>query len=91
MIKQRNRLYGESIELLTEGIRIFPGSEPLHICLAISYMNLAKFDDALSILMKFQDSPDALQQIAACHRALGQPAKEQFFLDRLKALAKHLQ
>ncbi|MGC8492312.1 MAG: cobalamin-dependent protein [Syntrophobacteraceae bacterium] len=86
MIRQRNRSYGESIELLTEGIRLFPGSEPLHLCLAVSYMNLARFDDALSILMKFQDSPDAVQQIAACHKALGQPAKEQFFLDRLNAL-----
>ncbi len=87
MIKQRNREYRESIELLTEGIRLFPGSEPLHICLGVSYMNLGKFSDALSILMKFQHSPNALQQIAACHRALGQREKEQFFLNRLRVLA----
>jgi len=86
MIKQRNREYRESIELLTEGIRLFPESEPLHICMGVSYMNLGKFSDALSNLMKFQHSPNALQQIAACHRALGQREKEQFFLDRLRAL-----
>ena len=83
MIKQKNREYGESIALLTEGIRLFPDSEPLHICLGVSYMNLGKFGDALAALMKFQASPNALKQIAACHRALGQREKEQFFLDRL--------
>lgn len=83
MIKQRNREYRESIELLSEGIRLFPENEPLHICLGVSYMNLGKYDDALSNLMKFEHSPDALQQIAACHRALGQREKEQFFLNRL--------
>ncbi len=87
MIRQKNREHGEAIELLTEGIRLFPESEPLHICLAVSFMNLGKFNDALLLLEKFQDSPNALQQIAACHRALGQREKEQFFLDRLRVLA----
>ena len=71
MIKQRHRAYHESIELLTEAISLFPENEALHICLAVSCMNLARFDDALSILMKFQDSPDARQQVAACRKALG--------------------
>jgi radical SAM superfamily enzyme YgiQ (UPF0313 family) len=88
MVKQKNREYRESIELLKEGIRLFPESELLHICLGVSYMNLGDFSDALSNLMKFQHSPHALQQIAICHRALGQKEKEQFFLDRLRALAK---
>jgi anaerobic magnesium-protoporphyrin IX monomethyl ester cyclase len=87
MIRQRHREYRESIELLTEGIRLFPEDEPLHLCLGVSHMNLGKFSDALSSLMKFQHSPNALQQIAACHKALGQRDKEQFFLDKLKVLA----
>lgn len=86
MVRQRHREYSESVELLAKGIRLFPEDEPLHICLGVSCMNLGKFSDALSGLMKFQHSPDALQLIAACHRALGQREEEQFFLDRLRAL-----
>lgn len=87
MIKQRNRDFRGSIESLTEGVRLFPDSEPLHVCLGVSYMNLGRFDDALSNLMKFQHSPDALQQIAACHKALGQRDTERFFLERLRVLS----
>lgn len=91
MIKQRNRDFRGSIELLTEGVRVFPDNESLHVCLGVSYMNLGRFDDALSNLMKFQHSPDALQQIATCHKALGQRDKERFFLERLRVLTTNAQ
>jgi anaerobic magnesium-protoporphyrin IX monomethyl ester cyclase len=84
MIKQKNRQFRESVDLLGEGVRLFPESEPLHICLGVSYMNLGKFGDALAVLMKFQDSPNALQQIAACHGAMGHREEERFFLNRLR-------
>ncbi len=91
MIKQKNRDFRGSIELLTEGVRLFPDNESLHVCLGVSYMNLGRFDDALSNLMKFQHAPDALQQIAACHKALGQRDKERFFLERLRVLTTNAQ
>ena len=70
MIHQKNRAHGQAIELLTEAIQLFPENEPLHICLAVSLMNLGKFGDALSTFMKFQDSPDARRHIAACREML---------------------
>ncbi|MDR3554413.1 MAG: radical SAM protein [Syntrophobacteraceae bacterium] len=70
MIHQKNRAHGEAIELLPEAIQLFPENEPLHICLAVSLMNLGKFGDALSRLMKFQDSPDAQRHIEACREML---------------------
>ncbi len=85
MLGQKNREHTRAVELLTQAVRLFPENEPLHTCLAVSFMNLGKFVEALPNLMKFQDSPEALRQIAACHRALGEREKERFFLDKLRS------
>jgi hypothetical protein len=33
-------------------------------------MNLGEYDKALSALIKFQDSPEAIPHIAACYRGM---------------------
>ncbi|MGC9195856.1 MAG: radical SAM protein [Syntrophobacteraceae bacterium] len=76
MIEQKNREHAKAVELLREGLGRFPESESLHICLGVSYMNLGRFNDALSCLMKFKQSPDALNRIEACRRALGEEEKK---------------
>ncbi|MBW2163756.1 MAG: cobalamin-dependent protein [Deltaproteobacteria bacterium] len=84
IIKQKNRAFDESIRILSEGIKCFPGSEPLNTCLGISYMNLGQFSKALSCLLKFPDSRETIPYIANCYKALGDSEKESAFLEKLR-------
>jgi anaerobic magnesium-protoporphyrin IX monomethyl ester cyclase len=71
IIKQKKGLYEESISALLDGIENFPGSEQLHICLGISYMNLGKYNEAIPYFQKFKDSEQARYYIESCYKALG--------------------
>ena len=84
MIRQKKRDFTESIEILSEGIKHFPNDEQINICLGISYMNLGRFDEALSCLLKFQESVQAVNFIAACYRELNDPDNETAFLKKLQ-------
>lgn len=86
IIRQKNGEYQGSVRLLSEGIKYFPHSEPLNICLGISYMNLGEHDKALPYFLKFQDSKDAIYHIAGCYNALGDSEKESAFLRKFRAL-----
>lgn len=76
MIRQKNRDLAGSIEVLSEGVKHFPDDELINTCLAISYMNLGQFNSALSYLLKFQESQQALNFIAACYKGLNNHEKE---------------
>ena len=67
IIKQKKRLYEESISILSDGIEKFPDSEQLHICLGISCMNTGKYNKAISYFKKFKDSDQARYYISKCH------------------------
>jgi anaerobic magnesium-protoporphyrin IX monomethyl ester cyclase len=71
LIKQQNRATEESIRILSEGIRHFPKSEQLNMCLGINLMNLREYDKALSYFLKFRHSGQFAQYIAQCYEALG--------------------
>jgi coproporphyrinogen III oxidase-like Fe-S oxidoreductase len=71
IIKQKQAEYGESIALLSEGVKHFPVSEQLALCLGISYMNLARYQEALQCFNRFPDSPALSSYRESCHRALG--------------------
>jgi anaerobic magnesium-protoporphyrin IX monomethyl ester cyclase len=86
IIRQKNGEYEGSVRLLSEGIKYFPHSEPLNICLGISHMNLGEYDKALQYFLKFQDSKDVVYHIAGCYRALGDFQKESAFLRKFRAL-----
>jgi radical SAM superfamily enzyme YgiQ (UPF0313 family) len=86
IIRQKNGDYQGSVSLLSEGIKYFPHSEPLNMCLGISYMNLGEYDKALPYFLKFQDSKDAIYHIAGCYRALGDFEKESDFLRKSRNL-----
>ncbi|NIA08552.1 MAG: radical SAM protein [Nitrospiraceae bacterium] len=88
IIKQKNRAYEESIGIVSEGIKYFPNSEDLNICLGISYMNLGKFDKALPYLLKFPDSKQTLPYIAGCYKALGDLKRESASLEKLHSLQR---
>lgn len=83
IIRQQNRDLAASIEVLSEGVIHFPDDEQINICLGISYMNLGQFDKALSCLLKFQESTQALHFIAACYRELNDHDNEKATLKKL--------
>ncbi|MBU4425116.1 MAG: tetratricopeptide repeat protein, partial [Proteobacteria bacterium] len=83
IIAQKKGAYQESVRILSECIACFPDSEPLNICLGISYMNLGEYARALSSFLKFQDSQEAHYYIAQCYHALGEFEKESAILKKL--------
>ncbi len=86
IIAQKKRAYKESARILSKGIVCFPDSEPLNICLGISYMNLGEYARALSSFLKFQDSQEAHYYIAQCYHALGEFEKETAILKKVDSL-----
>ena len=86
IIAQKKRAYQESVRILSEGIDCFPDSEPLNICLGISYLNIGEYTKALSNFLKFQDSREAPYYIAQCYHALGEFEKETAILKRVDSL-----
>ena len=59
-----------SVELLNDAIGYFPDDEQLNICLGVSYMNMARYDDALRYFEPFQQSEHVKKFIAECHQRL---------------------
>ena len=86
IIAQKKRAYQESVRILSEGIDCFPDSEPLNICLGISYLNIGEYTKALSNFLKFQDSREAPYYIAQCYHALGEFEKETAILKKVDSL-----
>jgi tetratricopeptide (TPR) repeat protein len=70
ILKQRAGAHEEVVPLLDEATRAYPQSEQLHLCLAVSLMNLTRYAEVLQILEKFPRSSQALRFAAACHEAL---------------------
>ena len=70
MIEQRKRKFKESIRILEEGLRHWPESEDLTLCLGIDYMNLGGFKTALGHFSKFPQSKTAIQYKEECVKAL---------------------
>lgn len=72
IIRQKNRDFSASIDILRKGIEHFPDSESLHVCLGISYMNVKRFEDALTCFNKFPESMQALQYAEACYKSINE-------------------
>jgi tetratricopeptide (TPR) repeat protein len=70
MIEQRKRKFKESIRILEEGLRHWPESEDLAVCLGISYMNLGDFRSALNRFSRFPNSATAAKYMDECRRVL---------------------
>jgi anaerobic magnesium-protoporphyrin IX monomethyl ester cyclase len=86
MINQKKGAYEESIRNLQSGIAVFPLDEQLHICLAISYMNIGKYKEALSYLLEFEHLKEALALIANCYQALKDEVNAEIYLEKYKSL-----
>ncbi|MGD8386092.1 MAG: cobalamin-dependent protein [Desulfobacteraceae bacterium] len=68
---QKQGDYVEAVRLLEKGISSYPDSEPLNVCLGVSYMNLGRFREALDVFSRFEGSADAERYAASCREALG--------------------
>ncbi len=86
VIYQQKRRFEKSITILEQGLKYFPESEQLHVCLAVSLMHLGRFKEALEHLLLFPSSPEALIRAAACYEALGDIIRRQECLTRWQAL-----
>jgi radical SAM superfamily enzyme YgiQ (UPF0313 family) len=81
ILMQKRGDYKESVRILSEGSARFTESEPLHMCLGISHMNLGEHEKAVSCFWKFQDSREAAFRLAECYRAMGDEEKAQKVLE----------
>jgi len=70
IIRQKSRDFKASVEILSEGLRHFPESEALNLCLGITYMNLGNYRDALKCFPKCPNSKEADDYIRICHEAM---------------------
>ncbi len=69
ILNQKAGRYRESAELLTSALSHFPDHGPLQICLAVSFMNLGRYTEALALLARCPEQPEAQCLTAACRRA----------------------
>ncbi len=70
IIKQKQGKYEESAQILSDGIKHFPESEQISICLGIAYMNMGRYEEALKFFKRFPESKEALQYASACYKAM---------------------
>jgi tetratricopeptide (TPR) repeat protein len=70
ILKQKDRRYDESVDILKEGLAHFPEDERLLTCLAVSLMNLGRFQEALGLLECRPELAEAQRLAAACRSAL---------------------
>ena len=82
ILKQNEGEFRGAVNILLEGVRHFPSSEELNICLGINHINLGEYREALGVLLNHQESQQARYHIARCHRALGNREKETEFLKK---------
>jgi radical SAM superfamily enzyme YgiQ (UPF0313 family) len=69
ILNQKAGRYRESAELLTAALSHFPDDGPLQVCLAVSFMNLGRYTEALSLLARCPEQPEAPRLAAACRKA----------------------
>lgn len=86
MLYRQSRAFDESIQILTAGIEIVPKAEQLHLCLAVSYMNVGRYQKALSFLIKLQHLKEGIYCIAKCYQALNDVQKAERYHKKYKAL-----
>jgi radical SAM superfamily enzyme YgiQ (UPF0313 family) len=71
ILDQKAGRYAASMPTLEQGLSQFPGDEPLLICLAVSQMNLGRFQEAQAVLARCPNHPRAQRLAEACRKAMG--------------------
>lgn len=70
LLAQKAGCFEPSAATLLQGLSHFPEDEQLMVCLAVSYMNLNRFHEALRLLERCRGEPQVERLAAACRRAL---------------------
>jgi radical SAM superfamily enzyme YgiQ (UPF0313 family) len=70
ILRQKARRYATSAEILQEGLSHFPMDEQLLICLAVTLMNLGRFQGALRFLARCSGQAEAQRLAEACRQAM---------------------
>jgi anaerobic magnesium-protoporphyrin IX monomethyl ester cyclase len=70
IIYQKKGFYQESSKFLEMGLKYYPNSEQLSICLGVSLMNLKKYEAALAIFEKFSGTSHVKAYEVFCREAL---------------------
>ncbi len=86
MLHQQRRAFDESIQILRAGLEIFPHEEQLQLCVAISYMNVGDYHQALGLLLKLQHLKEGVYFIAQCYQALDDVTKAELYLKKYQTL-----
>jgi tetratricopeptide (TPR) repeat protein len=71
ILDQKAGRYAASMPTLEQGLSQFPGDEQLLICLAVSQMNLGRFQEAQAVLARCPNHPRAQRLAEACRKAMG--------------------
>lgn len=70
IIYQKKGYDQESSKFIEMGLKYYPKSEPLHMCLGVSLMNMGKIEAALAVFEKFPDSTFAKAYRISCREAI---------------------
>lgn len=90
VLYQRNNHHDASVALLKKAVEYYPEDEHLNICLGISYKALGKYREAISHLMPYGHSLQAMEHALHCFRMLGDKEGERVVLERLKNLTQSI-
>jgi len=69
LIRQKRGDIEGSVQVLSEGLKHWPESEELCICLGVDLMNMGQFDGALHLFSKFPQSTTARNYAEECRKA----------------------
>ncbi len=70
ILNQKAGRHTAAADFLTTGLSHFPEDEPLRACLAVSLMNLGQYQEALGLLERCPNQPQAQQLATACRQAM---------------------
>jgi len=70
VLKQKQGDHEGAVRLLEQGLRHFPGSDQLGVCLGLSLMNLGRLRTALEVFEGFPDSGEARARAENCRGLL---------------------
>lgn len=70
ILYQKQKSFQKSMEIVAQGLLHFSESMDLLLCQGINHMNLKNFGAALSLLLKYQNHPQAIPYIAECRRQM---------------------
>jgi radical SAM superfamily enzyme YgiQ (UPF0313 family) len=86
VLYQQAGAFDQAAALLEQALSHFPQNEALNICLGINFVNRNRPQEAIAVLRKYPDAPQAAAALVACYTALGNRAAADRFARRHRDL-----